>query len=329
MHISLYENDEKTYDYTKCYTVSMGWQLDLFKRKSFAGILPSQQIEIKKPTGESTVVSTIPAYYVYLQSGGYAKSTPDQFVSDIKAFGLFMQEKKLHEIATQDVQGWVSELRTTKYKNYSSKTISRKISTINNYFNWLVGDEVIEHNPAQQIYNKRITSPLPDILFESECEALQHAASTDPRTYLLIVLFLETGMKKEELFMLQVTHFDYSNKYAPEVWIKHEGKKVKKDRKLKLPQEIVPAFREYVEKYGITDQLFPYTQRFIEMLLHDVARMAQVKKKVNASILRDTFAVRQLRRGESMELVLLKLGLSESTWEDAKEKYVKLSSKGI
>jgi hypothetical protein len=45
--------------------------------------------------------------------------------------------------------------------------------------------------------------------------------------------------------------------------------------------------------------------------------------------LRDTCAVRQLKRGEGIERVLARLGLSEATWEDAKEKYGKLSKAGI
>jgi hypothetical protein len=50
---------------------------------------------------------------------------------------------------------------------------------------------------------------------------------------------------------------------------------------------------------------------------------------VTAGILRDTCAVRQLKRGEGMEKVLTRLGLSKSTWEDAKVKYEKLSRAGI
>jgi hypothetical protein len=124
-------------------------------------------------------------------------------------------------------------------------------------------------------------------------------------------------------------HFDFSNRYAPEVRVKHSGNKVKKDRKLKLPPEIVPVFGEYVERYNITDIVFPYTPRFIEMLLSDVAKKAGVRKKVTAGVLRDTCAVRQLKRGEGIEKVLERLGLSEGTWEDAKDKYEKLGRGGI
>jgi hypothetical protein len=36
-----------------------------------------------------------------------------------------------------------------------------------------------------------------------------------------VLLLLETGLKKEELFALRITHFDFSNAYAPELWVKH------------------------------------------------------------------------------------------------------------
>jgi hypothetical protein len=85
----------------------------------------------------------------------------------------------------------------------------------------------------------------------------------------------------------------------------------------------------YVKLYTITDLLFPYTPRFIEMLLADIAKKAGVQKKVTAGILRDTFVVRSVKRGEGIENVLRKIGLNESTWEDAKEKYQRLAGRAI
>jgi len=93
--------------------------------------------------------------------------------------------------------------------------------------------------------------------------------------------------------------------------------------------EITQVFNDYVESYKVDDMLFPYTQRFIRLLITETAKKAGVKKRVSAQILRDTCAVRQLRRGEGIERVLMRLGLSETTWEDAKVKYEKLSAGGI
>ncbi len=299
-------------------------QPSLFDRKKYKGVLP-QTLQIEPPTRDSTVLKTIPAYYTYLRSGGYSKYTPDDFCGDIKRFGMYVKENKLQELRTVDLQQWIGEIK----KVMTEKTVSRKISALTNYFLWLENEKVLTVNPALAIRYLRVTSPLPDILFEEECQKLLTTASKGPRMYLLVLLLLETGIKKEELFDLKLTHFDFSNKYAPEVWIKHTGKKVRKDRKLKLPAEVVPVFTEYVKHYSITDSLFPYTPRFIEMLLTDIAAQAGLQKKVTAGILRDTFVVRCLKRGEGIEDVLKKIGLNESTWEDAKEKYLKLGGRAI
>ena len=93
---------------------------------------------------------------------------------------------------------------------------------------------------------------------------------------------------------------DFSNKYSPEMVLRHTGKKEKKSRKLKLSAEITPVFTDYITTYKVEDILFPYSQRFTRYLLTGVAARAGVKKQVSAQILRDTCAVRQLRRGEAM-----------------------------
>lgn len=310
-----------------------GSQLSLFQRKTYKGIIPSISMEIKTPTADKTVLQTLPAYYTYLQSGGFSKYTPNDFTGDLKKFGLFLKEKPIKDISSKDIQSWITFLKTPspKGEGLSAKTISRKLTALGNYFLWLVSNDVIKEkgNPMLDIANSRISSPLPDILFEDECTKLLTTASNDPRAYLLFLLFLETGIKLEELFSLKVSHFDFSNKYSPEMYIKHTGKKEKKSRKLKLPIEFVPVFKDYVSGYKVDDSLFPYTQRFVRYLISETAEKAGVKKKVSAQILRDTCAIRQLKRGEGIERVLQRLGLSETTWEDAKIKYEKLSRGGI
>ena len=111
--------------------------------------------------------------------------------------------------------------------------------------------------------------------------------------------------------------------------IKHTGKKEKKSRKLKLPSDLIPVFNDYVSAYKVDDMLFPYTPRFVRYLITEAAEKAGVKKKVSAQIMRDTCTIRQLKRGVEIEMVLMRLGLSETTWEDAKIKYLKVAARGI
>jgi site-specific recombinase XerD len=310
-----------------------GSQLPLFQRKTYKGIIPTIPVKLQAPSGDKTVIQTLPAYYTYLSSGEFSKYTPDDFTGDMKKFGIYLKDKKVQDISDKDIQSWVSFLKapSPRGERLSAKTVSRKLTALSNYFQWLVGNEVIsaDKNPMLNIANFRVSSPLPEILFETECTALLTTASSDPRTYLLYLLFLETGIKLEELFALKVSHFDFSSRYAPEMHIKHTGKKEKKSRKLKLPVELIPVFNDYVTGYKVDDVLFPYTPRFVRYLITETAEKAGVKKKVSAQILRDTCAIRQLRRGEGIERVLQRLGLSETTWEDARVKYEKLAKGGI
>jgi hypothetical protein len=65
------------------------------------------------------------------------------------------------------------------------------------------------------------------------------------------------------------------------------------------------------------------------MILTDTAKRAELQKKVTAGILRDTFVVRCLKRVEDIDQVLVKIGLSQATWEDVKVKYLKLAGRAI
>ena len=144
-------------------------QPSLFDRKPYTGVLP-QTFQIEPPTADSTVLKTLPAYHAYLRSGDYSKYTPDDFTSDVKKFGMFVKENKLREIRKADIQQWIGELK----KVMGEKTVSRKISSLTNYFLWLEREKVLTVNPAQTIQYLRVTSPLPDILFESECQVAAH-----------------------------------------------------------------------------------------------------------------------------------------------------------
>ncbi|MFN8495648.1 MAG: tyrosine-type recombinase/integrase [Caldilineaceae bacterium] len=301
-------------------------QPSLFATTRLGKLVVQPQLAIKPPTPQATVLETLPAYYTYLKSGDYSAYTVDDFTGDIKKLGMYLPKKAVATISLNDLRQWLRYLASPTGEQLQAKTVSRKVAAVKNYFQWLKNSRVLQADPTAWLLTQRITSPLPNVLYEAECQQLLAAASTDPRTYFLILLLLETGLKKEELFTLRVEHFDFSDKYKPLVWIQHEGKKVAKNRKLQLPANIIPVFDEYRRIYNIAGALFPYTPRLIEYILTTMGAHAGITKKVTAQILRDTCAVRLLKQGIPIETVLKKLGLNPSTWEDAKEKYLKLTA---
>lgn len=299
-------------------------QSALFDNRSYRGSLP-QSHAITPPSADQAVSATLPAYHAYLGSAGYSQYTPDDFTADVRRFGQYTAPTALQDIRPVDIQQWIAELKQTM----PPKTVSRKVSALGNYFRWLMAEKVLAKNPAYGLRAARVTSPLPDILFDNECERLLKAASSDPRPYLLVLLLLETGLKKAELLELHVGNFDFSNSYQPELWVKHSGKQVFKDRKLKLPSQLSPVFADYVKRYDVTDVLFPYTPRFIEQLLRDAARGAGVTKKVTAGILRDMFVVRSVKHGVKLEEAFEKIGLAKNSYDDARKKYGRLTAEAL
>lgn len=304
-------------------------QPSLFPIPEVGNVLVSPPLPITPPSAQSTVLETLPAYYTYLTRGDYSTYTAGDFTGDLKKLGMFTGSKTVTRISVFDLQHWLKLLVSPTGEHLQAKTVSRKVAAIKNYFQWLTNSGVLQADPSAQILTPRITSPLPNVLYEAECQQLLTAASRDPRAYLLLLLLLETGIKKEELFLLRVEQFDFSDKYSPVVWVKHEGKKAAKNRTLQLPASIIPVFAEYQSAYTIYELIFPYTPRLIEYILTDLAARAGITKKVTAQILRDTCVVRLLKRGIPLERVLKKLGLNPSTWEDAKEKYLKLTAPAL
>ena len=81
-----------------------------------------------------------------------------------------------------------------------------------------------------------------------------------------------------------------------------------KDRKLRLPAELAPVYEDYLTKYSINEIVFPYTPRFVEMLLAGVAKRANLQKKV-------TFFIR-CNREEKERIMFADLGSHEHSMDN-------------
>ncbi len=74
-----------------------------------------------------------------------------------------MKDKKIQDITDEDIQSWISFLKTPipRGEVLRAKTVSRKLTALGNYFQWLVDNEVIpaQANPMLAIANSRVSSP--------------------------------------------------------------------------------------------------------------------------------------------------------------------------
>lgn len=274
------------------------------------------------------MMQTIPAYRAHL-SQQYAVKTVSMYLGDIRELSVYLSGHSVQEVNTTDLEQWIETLLSETGRHLERKTLNRKISAVSNYFGWLRALEVIPTDPSAALSNGRIRSPLPDYLYEDEIKELYRAASSDPRIYMLVLLFLETGIKSMELFNLKTVNVDVSNPYQPELWIKHTGKATKKDRKVALPTNFPAVYHDYRKQYRIENVLFPFSDRFAQFLFAELKKQTGIQKALTPKTLRHTHAVRAYKRGEDPDRVFDRIGLAPDSRKEADEVYRRLAVKGM
>src|SRR5687767_8457316 len=303
-------------------------QLPLFLRKTFRKKQPAQILQPMPPTGESSVMQTLVAFQAFVVEK-YAPKTAKMYVGDVRELSIYLKNKKVTDVSSHDLQQWIGSLVSPAGKGLERKTVNRKVSAIITYFLWLQGVGAITRDPTLSLNNARIQSPLPDYLYENEIEILSKEASTGPWLYLLVLLFLDTGMKSNELFLLSKAHVDISDPYNPELWIKHSGKQTTKDRKVALPARFTAVYTQYLEKYPVDDKLFPFTDRFLLMMFEELKSKTGIEKELTPKTLRHTHVVRAYKRGEGFEQIFDRIGLAPDSRPEAEEMYKRLTRRGI
>jgi integrase/recombinase XerD len=228
---------------------------------------------------------------------------------------------------TQDrLGGWLEHLRHGRETSPAPKTIARRITFLKNFFGWLQQIGALERNPTDRIMLARPAPPLPELLHEDEVAAVLAAAATDVRCHTLVLLLLSTGLKKVEVMGLTLGRVDLSDPQRPAIEVRFPGQaKRRRERRMELPAEWTDIYQRYLQRHQPRERVFECTDRNLNYVLASAVRRAGVKKRVTLQLLRDIYAVRQLRAGTPLDTLRERLGLSEEAWYETAEKYRKLA----
>ena len=94
-------------------------------------------------------------------------------------------------------------------------------------------------------------------------------------------------------------------------------------------QKFTPAYRDYINRYDISDHLFPFTDRFARLLFADLKQATDIRKELTPKTLRHTHVVRAYRRGEDPDSIFDRIGLAPDSRAEANELYSRLAAKGL
>lgn len=253
----------------------------------------------------------------------YSDETLKAYSEDLQHFVDFIDEtggaKFFKEIGSNDVHAYMSYL----YDRYEMTSISRMISSLRAFYNFLIKNELTDENPFAYVQLKRHPRSLPRFFYEKEMTALFEATEGDTQMLIRDRALLEslygTGMRVSECTGLKMENVDLTNK---KMLLHGKGDK---DRLVPFGSYCQEALQRYfeqtrtplMEKYHRDHDLVfvnhygnPLTPAGVAYILKQIVKRSSLHTSIHPHELRHTFATHLMSNGADLRAVQELLGHS-------------------
>ena len=264
-------------------------------------------------------MAIIDEYIYYIKDNKQlSENTISSYYIDIKKYLEYLNKNKLilKEIVENDIIGYLIELERN---NVSTSTISRMISSIKSFHDYLFFNHISKYNPAKNIKKPKIQKNDLDILTKSEIEALLNFKELKTpkqiRDKAIFEVLYGTGIKVSELVEMNINDVDLEFDYIYCNTNKNQRViPLSNTTKLYLEKYINEA-REELILYG-ENTLFvsslgqKFTRQGLWKLIKKHANSVNISKNINPNMLRHSFAIHLLNEGANISVVSNILGNS-------------------
>ena len=270
---------------------------------------------------KSSNYETITAFFYTLKlEKGLSNNTITSYQSDLNQYIEYTEVEKLNilQITEQAIQSYIKHLRSQKLTN---KSISRKLSSIKQYYLFLLKSDLIKSNPFNAIILPKSQSSIPKPLSEKQIESLLAAPDISTtlgfRDKTMFELMYASGIRVSEIVDLQLMQVNLNQGV-----IKVMGKG-QKERLVPIGEyasEFLQTYLTQIRSKLLKDKISQYV--FLSNRGKNMTRQTFwhcVKKHATTSgiyplpsphMLRHSFATHLLNNGADLRVVQMLLGHS-------------------
>lgn len=258
-------------------------------------------------------------YIDYLK---YERNLSPETISKYK-YNLIVFEKYMlnKNINLFDVTQYnIIDFLTNYFKNKGVSSKTNSITSINNFYIYLIKDKRIDINPCENIDRPKLKKKLPDVLTVNEVDKLLDIplhTKEDYRNKAILEVLYATGIRISELTNLKINDVDFTNKV---VRVFGKGSK---ERIVPINKYALKYLGMYLDIRGsflkgkLTDYIFlnskgeAISRESFGLELNKIVKKQGLNKKVTPHMLRHSFATHMLNQGADLRSIQELLGHSD------------------
>ncbi|MGO1433933.1 MAG: site-specific tyrosine recombinase XerD, partial [Ruoffia tabacinasalis] len=254
---------------------------------------------------------------------GKSQNTIQSYMRDLKKFVTFINEQELVEINNinkDTIQLYIISLNKA---GFAASTMNRMISTLKNFFHYLIREQKMDHNPMDLIQGAKNRKHLPKTLSSKEIDRLLDSPDAETnngiRDRAILEVMYASGLRVSEL-----THLKMNELHLELGFIQTIGKG-DKERIIPIGEEALFWIKKYLEEvypvYSkkstdstilfLTQRGKQFTRQGIWKNLKKYVNLAGIDHEVSPHILRHSFATHLLENGADLRMVQELLGHSD------------------